>query len=117
MSKGPADTGADKDNKSRTHDSSLPLGQKWQESSADMLLFDTFEQGAAGGTGHSFDWSVLEGFDRPFVLAGGLNSANIARAVIRISPWGVDLNSGVETDGVKDKTKISEIMSIIRRMK
>ncbi|WP_196605157.1 bifunctional indole-3-glycerol-phosphate synthase TrpC/phosphoribosylanthranilate isomerase TrpF [Pectinatus haikarae] len=90
---------------------------KWQNSAADLLLFDTFSGTEAGGTGHSFDWSLLERVDRPFMLAGGLSSKNIARAIRQAAPWGVDINSGVETDGVKDAVKIKEIMSIIRRLK
>ncbi len=91
--------------------------EKWRNSSADMLLFDTFSRNAAGGTGKEFDWSILEEFDRPFILAGGLCSTNIARAIRKVYPWGVDINSGVETKSVKDPVKINEIMSIIRRMK
>ena len=91
--------------------------EKWRNSSADMLLFDTFSRDAAGGTGKEFDWSILGKFDRPFILAGGLCGTNIVRAIRKVSPWGVDINSGVETNGVKDPAKINEIMSIIRRLK
>ncbi|TCS80073.1 bifunctional indole-3-glycerol-phosphate synthase TrpC/phosphoribosylanthranilate isomerase TrpF [Pectinatus cerevisiiphilus] len=91
--------------------------EKWQHSAADMLLFDTFSREAAGGTGDSFDWTLLKGVTRPFLLAGGLSSKNVARAIRKVVPWGVDINSGVETSGVKDSAKIKEIMSIIRRLK
>ncbi|WP_196600072.1 bifunctional indole-3-glycerol-phosphate synthase TrpC/phosphoribosylanthranilate isomerase TrpF [Pectinatus frisingensis] len=91
--------------------------EKWRNSSADMLLFDTFCDKLAGGTGRSFDWSVLKGLNRPFVLSGGLKSINIVRAIRGVDPWGVDINSGVEIDGIKDTAKIKEIMAIIRRLK
>lgn len=90
---------------------------KHQYTKADMLLFDTFSTQQAGGTGISFDWSALAAVKQPFILAGGLCSQNIARAIRQNSPWGVDLNSGLETDGKKDAAKIKETMSIIRRLR
>lgn len=91
--------------------------EKWQNSSADKLLFDTYRPAVAGGTGEVFDWSVLENCQRPFVLAGGLSSKNIVKALRRLSPWAVDINSTVETDGNKDSEKINEIMAIMERLK
>ena len=71
------------------------------ESSADEILLDS-----GYGTGNAFDWSLAKGFSRPFILAGGLNAQLIAQARKRLAPHTVDLSSGVETDGVKDREKI-----------
>ncbi len=79
-------------------------------SSADMILLD---QGS-GGTGKVFDWSLIQDMGRPYFLAGGLGPANLAEAVRSLSPWAVDLSSGVETDGVKDRKKICEAVTIVR---
>jgi len=81
--------------------------------SADYYLFDTFHPDMMGGTGISFDWSVLEGFkwDRPFFLAGGLTPGNVAEAVRVVRPYGVDVSSGVEAStGKKDGVKIKEFI-------
>ena len=72
-----------------------------RESAADMILLDS-----GCGTGQTFDWSLLRGFDRPYLLAGGLTPETIPEALRRLSPPGVDLSSGVETDGRKDGQKI-----------
>ena len=66
--------------------------QRAAESSADYVLLD---QGS-GGTGKTFDWSLAEGFTRPFLLAGGLGTGNLAEAIERLSPWAVDLSSSLE---------------------
>jgi indole-3-glycerol phosphate synthase/phosphoribosylanthranilate isomerase len=83
----------------------------------DALLFDTAVRGQAGGTGQTFDWSLLDGLapDRPVVLAGGLTPANVAEAVRRVRPWAVDVASGVEAaPGVKDPNKISAFVDAVR---
>ncbi len=84
--------------------------KKAQELSADYLLLD---QGK-GGTGQSFDWSLIEPCEKPFFLAGGIQLDNLALALEKVNPYAVDLSSGVETDGQKDKDKIVEI---VRRVK
>ena len=67
---------------------------------------------AIGGTGVTFDWSWLDGLDRPFVLAGGLGPDNVAEAVDRVRPWGVDASSGLESaPGVKDLAKVAAFVS------
>jgi phosphoribosylanthranilate isomerase len=74
--------------------------------------------GASGGTGRTFDWSVLDGVDRTrtLVLAGGLNPGNVAGAVRRVRPEVVDVASGVEASpGVKDPSKIAAFVREVRR--
>jgi len=63
---------------------------------------------SVGGTGVVFDWSWIQGLERPFVLAGGLGPENIEAAIARVAPWGVDASSGLESaPGVKDLTKVA----------
>ena len=88
--------------------------EKWIDSSADMLLFDAYHKDERGGTGEVFDWSCLDGFERPFMLAGGIDSTNVARAIRTVRPYGIDISSGIETDGVKDDEKIKAFTNIVR---
>ncbi|MCO5387441.1 MAG: phosphoribosylanthranilate isomerase [Desulfosporosinus sp.] len=78
------------------------------------LLLDAFSDKSAGGTGETFDWKVVDAVQKPFFLAGGLNSRNILQAMSAVKPFGVDISSGVETDGFKDRGKILEIVRLIR---
>lgn len=72
------------------------------------LLLDAFVPGVPGGTGETFDWGLIpDGLTLPLILAGGLTPENVAEAVRRVRPWGVDVSGGVERDkGVKDLDKI-----------
>ena len=88
--------------------------EKWLDSSADMLLFDAYHKDERGGTGEVFDWSSLDEFERPFMLAGGMDSTNVARAIRTVRPYGIDISSGIETDGVKDDEKIKAFTNIVR---
>lgn len=81
-------------------------------SSADMVVLDS-----GMGSGEVFDWSLISDFDRPYFLAGGLSPQNAVRCVKQLHPYGIDLSSGVETNGVKDKGKISSVIHAVRRMK
>ena len=81
-------------------------------SCADMIVLDNGQ-----GTGECFDWNLLAGFDRPYFLAGGLNPSNVVKAVKQLHPYGIDLSSGIETNGVKDKGKLSSVIASVRRMK
>lgn len=82
-------------------------------SSADFYLFDTFVNGVYGGTGKSFDWSILDGVEKPYFLAGGINADNIASA-LKTSAYAIDVSGGVETDGAKDREKILRIIEKVR---
>ena len=78
-------------------------------STADYILLD---QGG-GGTGQTFDWSLIPEIDRTFFLAGGLGVENLETAVRTIYPYAVDLSSSVETDGMKDRDKILKAVQLV----
>ena len=83
---------------------------------ASSVLLDTYSNTHYGGTGESFDWDKSRyGGNKPVLLAGGLTSENIADAIQAAVPYGVDVSSGVETDGVKDKLKITEFCNNVLR--
>ena len=88
--------------------------EKWIDSSADMLLLDAYHKDERGGTGEVFDWSSLDEFERPFMLAGGIDSTNVARAIRTVRPYGIDISSGIETNGVKDDEKMKAFTNIVR---
>ncbi len=83
-----------------------------QSSSADMILLD-----AGMGDGAAFDWNMIRDMQRPYYLAGGLDCQNVAKAVEMLSPYGVDVSSGIETDGVKDPEKMKEFVRIVRQIR
>lgn len=85
-----------------------------KETTADYRLFDTYDPKQYGGSGAAFNWDLLAGVTGDFFLAGGLNKDNIATAINQVRPYCVDLSSGVETAGVKDRDKIIEIVEMIR---
>ena len=83
-----------------------------------IVTLDSQVAGLHGGTGLSFDWSVarrLAASGRRFLLAGGLTPDNVASAVAEANPWGVDVSSGVETDGAQDADKIRQFVANARR--
>jgi len=88
--------------------------EAWIDSSADMLLFDAYHKDERGGTGEVFDWTSLDEFERPFMLAGGIDGTNVARAIRTVRPYGIDISSGIETNGVKDDEKIKTFTNIVR---
>ncbi len=71
---------------------------------------------AYGGAGESFDWSLVPAArERPIILSGGLARDNVAEAVHRVRPWGVDVSSGVESaKGIKDAVKIAAFIAEVR---
>lgn len=81
-----------------------------QASTADYVLLDS----GAGGTGTSFDWSLLQNIQRPYFLAGGLTPENVGGAVATLHPYAVDVSSGIETDGAKDKEKMTQFVRAVR---
>lgn len=83
---------------------------------AKALLLDAFVEGTHGGTGQSFDWSLIpRTLPLPVVLSGGLDAGNVTGAIQQVRPWAVDVSSGVEAaPGVKDAAKIAAFMSGVR---
>ena len=82
-------------------------------SAADYVLFDT-----GGGTGRTFDWSLLASYPRtkPFFLAGGITPDNVAEAIAKTNPYAIDLASGVEQrPGIKDHDKLKRLFEAIQR--
>jgi phosphoribosylanthranilate isomerase len=82
-----------------------------------MILLDTKSGDKYGGTGRSFDWELAQPVARqfPVIIAGGLTPGNVSRAIKMITPWGVDVSTGVETRGVKDAKKIKKFIEAVRR--
>ena len=88
------------------------------EYAADFYLLDTYSADSKGGTGKSFDWKIIEGFEllRPVILSGGLTPANVAGAIQSVAPYGVDISSGVEkTAGKKDLELMKKFVENVRR--
>ncbi len=79
-------------------------------SSADYILLD-----AGAGDGKTFDWSLLSEVKRPYFLAGGLSPENVKDAIMLLHPYGVDVSSGIETDGFKDKDKMTDFINTVRK--
>lgn len=92
----------------------------------DYLLLDTYRKGVLGGTGEAFDWELLrearaaagdtaegELFGKLYFLAGGLHAGNLREAAA-LGSYGLDVSSGIETDGSKDFTKMVEVMELLR---
>jgi len=86
------------------------------------LLLDAYVEGTPGGTGLSFDWSLIPAeLPLPIILSGGLAPANVAAAIKQVKPWAVDVSSGVEAvkgintlKGIKDGAKIAAFMEGVR---
>lgn len=81
-----------------------------QNSSADLVLLDS----GNGGTGTIFDWNLTTQLKRPFFLAGGLHTFNVREAIETLNPYAVDVSSGIETNGLKDKIKMKEFVRTVR---
>ena len=77
---------------------------------ADYILLDSGE-----GTGTVFDWKKIQNIQRPYFLAGGLSIDNVENAVRQLNPYAVDVSSGIETDGLKDKTKMAAFVAAVRK--
>ena len=86
--------------------------RKASRSSADMILLDS-----GAGSGKEFDWSLLKEIKRPYFLAGGLSADNARKAIEELEPYALDVSSGIETDGFKDKEKMVRFMKNVRDLR
>jgi len=85
---------------------------------ARALVLDTHDENLWGGSGRTFDWSMVPAdIGLPVVLAGGLTVANVADAIVRLRPYGVDVSGGVEqSPGIKDPAKIAKFIEEVERV-
>ncbi|GAB6387109.1 phosphoribosylanthranilate isomerase [Stutzerimonas marianensis] len=83
---------------------------------ASAILLDSYVAGVPGGTGESFDWSLIpRDLSQPLVLAGGLNPENVERAIAQVKPYAVDVSGGVEVrKGVKDADRVRDFVRRVR---
>lgn len=84
--------------------------EKANQSTADYVLLDS-----GAGTGMAFDWNLIKEMKRPYFLAGGLSPGNVSSAVTLLHPFAVDVSSGIETDGLKDKSKMAAFVAAVRK--
>lgn len=94
------------------------LYEEYIRAGADYFLFDSGSRTESGGTGRAFCWDLIPKVSHPYFLAGGLCLENIEAAMwlANPAPYGLDISSGVETDGFKDREKILEIVRRIRNV-
>ncbi len=88
-----------------------------QYAGARGVLLDAFHPGVWGGSGTSFDWSLIPGgLSLPLILSGGLNEHSVGEAILRVRPHAVDVSSGVEiSKGIKDASRIQAFMNGVRK--
>lgn len=82
----------------------------------DYLLLDTYVGHAYGGSGKTFDWSLIGDIPKPYFLAGGLRVENLEQA-LQTGAYALDLSSGIETNGVKDPAKMRAVAERVRRVR
>jgi phosphoribosylanthranilate isomerase len=84
-----------------------------------VYLLDTLVEAKYGGTGQSFSWEIARraAARYPVIIAGGLNPKNVRKVVAELKPWGVDVSSGVESDGAKDIEKIKAFVKAVKRLR
>jgi phosphoribosylanthranilate isomerase len=94
----------------------LEYGMKLLKNQKYIFMLDANVRAKYGGTGRKFDWDLAIPIAKkfPVIIAGGLNPDNVAGAIKIISPWGVDVSTGVETKGVKDIDKIKKFIAAVR---
>ena len=81
-----------------------------ERSPADFILLDS-----GAGTGRAFEWEWIKHMERPYFLAGGIHIDNVEKALEQLKPYAIDVSSGIETEGRKDKRKMAAIMTAVRK--
>ena len=94
-----------------------PIAYAAQHGKAQGFLFDSNAAGRQGGSGDTFDWSKIPpAFEHPLILAGGITPSNVAEAIARVQPWGVDVSTGVEVSrGVKNSDLMDQFFDEVKR--
>lgn len=83
----------------------------------DYLLLDAYKDNQYGGSGETFEWSVIKRMEKPFFLAGGIKPENVITAIKTSRPYCIDVSSGVEAEGLKDRNKIIDIVTKVRSVR
>lgn len=86
------------------------------EPKSDLVILDSYHKDLGGGSGHSFPWEYVTSVKRPFLLAGGITPENVKTAIETVHPYGIDVASGVETNGKKDPNKIKTLVQNVRTL-
>ena len=81
-----------------------------EKTMADYIILD-----AGTGEGKTFDWDLINDFKKPYFLAGGLTPGNVTDAMRKLHPYALDVSTGIETDGLKDKQKMAEFAAAVRK--
>lgn len=81
-----------------------------EKTMADYIILD-----AGTGEGKTFDWNLIDSFQKPYFLAGGLHSGNVTDAMRKLHPYALDVSTGIETDGLKDKQKMAAFAATVRK--
>lgn len=97
----------------RVRQASDVVASSMRFSDALAILLDSYKPGVPGGTGETFDWSLIpQEQTKPLILAGGLSPDNVASAIEQVKPFAVDVSGGVEqSKGIKDPAKIDAFLS------
>ncbi len=93
--------------------------KKINDYDTDFYLLDTYKRDSIGGTGETFDWKIFKDFEilKPVILCGGLTPGNIGKAIKEVSPFGVDVSTGVEdSPGKKDPVLMKKFVENIRKL-
>lgn len=95
----------------------IEMGHRLSPKQGFVCLLDSQASSAYGGTGQAFDWQLAREVSAkfPVIIAGGLTPTNVGQLVKEIQPWGVDVSTGVESDGQKDASKIRAFIKAVRR--